>query len=82
MQNSISLTPIRYKILERELRHALSKTSNEEYKKWALYTSFVFPQIAYRRAKNLGEFAGKIAKGTYSEAKDLVNASIKILVYL
>ena len=82
MQKALGINTTRHKNLERELRHALSKTTNEDYKKWALYTSFVFPQIAYRRAKNLGEFAGKIAKGTYSEAKDLVNASIKILVYL
>jgi len=77
METSLSVTPPRYKILELELRHALSKTTTEDYKKWALYTSIVFPQITVRRAKNLGEFAGKIVKGTYSEAKDLVNASIK-----
>jgi len=77
METSLAFSPPRYKKLELELRHALSKTSNEEYKRWALYTSFVFPKIAVRRAKNLGEFAGKIVKGTYSEAKDFVQAGIK-----
>ena len=77
METELAFTKPRYKKLEWELRHALSKTSNEEYKKWALYTSLVFPQIAVRRAKNIGEFAGKIVKGTYSEAKDFVQAGIK-----
>ena len=77
MKKELAITLTRYEKLEWELKHALSKTSNEEFKKWALYTSIVFPQITVRRAKNLGEFAGKIVKGTYSEAKDLVTASIK-----
>ena len=77
MQKALGINPTRYKKLERELRHALSKTTKEDCKKWALYTSFVFPQVTVRRAKNLVEFAGKIVKGAYSEAKDLVNAGIK-----
>tara|TARA_B100000809_G_C15013604_1_gene485848 strand:+ start:202 stop:384 length:183 start_codon:yes stop_codon:yes gene_type:complete len=60
METSLAFTPPRYKKLELELRHALSKTSNEEYKRWALYTSFVFPKIAVRRAKILGNLLGKL----------------------
>ena len=77
MQNSLTVINPRYKKLEFEFRHALSNTSPEEFKRWALYTSLVFPNVAIRRAKNLGEFAGKIVKGTYSEAKDFVQAGIK-----
>ena len=53
MQKALGINPARYKKLELELRYALSKTTKEDYKKWALYTSFVFPQVTVRRAKNL-----------------------------
>ena len=77
MKAELPFTLSRRKRLESELRYALDKTSKEDYKRWALYTSRVFPQVTVRRASNLKDFAGNIIKWTYSETKDLVNAGKK-----
>ena len=69
MSETLSLTKSRYKQLEWELRYALDNTSKEEFKEWAKCTALVFPKVTVRRAKNLGEFAGSVVKGTVSEAK-------------
>ena len=52
MKAELPFTLSRHKRLESELRYALDKTSKEDYKRWALYTSRVFPQVTVRRASN------------------------------
>ena len=77
MANSLILSNSRYSRLESELRYALDNTSKEEFKNWGKCTAMVFPKVTLRRAKNLGEFAGGVVKGTVSEAKQFINASLE-----
>ena len=77
MATSFDLSKSRYSQLEWELRYALDNTSKEEFKEWAKCTAMVFPKVTVRRAKNLGEFAGSVVKGTASEAKQFINASLE-----
>jgi len=77
MAETLYLTKSRYKQLEWELRYALDNTSKEEFKNWGKCTAMVFPKVTLRRAKNLGEFAGGVVKGTVSETKQFINASLE-----
>jgi len=67
----------RYQQLEKELHHALKTTSKEELRHWAKCTALVFPKVTIRRAINLAEVTGYAAKGTLSEAKNAINASLE-----
>ena len=62
MASTFDFSKSHYSQLEWELKYALDNTSKEEFKEWAKCTALVFPKVTVRRAKNLGEFAGSLAK--------------------
>ena len=51
----------RYQKLKWELSYALDKTEKDEIKHWVKSTALIFPNVTFRRAKNIAE-AVKIPK--------------------